>query len=99
MPYFIRQLPNARPVAAAQWFPGQELPGVSAESAGHPGGGGLLPVPPHAHMHTRKGILTVFAGDWVVTEPEGERHVCQPRLFEQNYALVPVEAKTAPPRA
>ena len=23
----------------------------------------------------------------------------QPRLFEQNYALVPVEVKTAPPRA
>lgn len=78
---------------ATQWFPGQELPGVSAESVGHPGGGGLLPVPPHAYVHTRKGILTVFATDWIITEPDGELHVCQHRLFQQNYAPVEVNAE------
>lgn len=96
MPYFIRHTPGARPIEATQWFPGQELPGVSSESAGHPGGRGLLPVPPHAYVHTRKGTLTVFASDWIITEPNGELHVCQHRLFEQNYALVEVDAETGP---
>ena len=79
-----------------QWYPGQELPGISSESAGHPGGGGLLPIPPHAHVHTRKGTITVFASDWVIIEPGGELHVCQHSLFEQNYSPVEVDGVTGP---
>ena len=89
MPFFIRSTPGARPVEAAQWFPGQPLAGVGGESAGHLGGGGLLPVPPHAFLHTRKGPLTVFAGDWVITEADGSLHVCQSALFAQSYAALP----------
>ena len=96
MPYFIRHTPGTRPIEATQWFPGQELPGVSAESAGHPGNGSLLPVPPHAYVHTRKGILTVFAGDWIITEPNGELHVCQHALFEQNYTPFEMAAEATP---
>ena len=99
MPYFIRNIPGARPIEATQWFPGQELPGVSSESAGHPGGAGLLPVPPHACVHTRKGTLTVFASDWVITEPNGELHVCQHRLFEQSYTPAELDAETGLPHA
>ncbi|MDQ2772440.1 MAG: hypothetical protein M3Y54_18290 [Bacteroidota bacterium] len=97
MPFFIRHSPGAKPVEATQWFPGHELPGVSSESAGHPGGGGLLPIPPHAYVHTRKGILTVFAGDWVITEPDGTLHVCQQRLFELSYAPVAEAGAEAAP--
>ena len=96
MPFFIRPQPGAQPVEATQWFPGQEQVGVSSESVGHPGGGGLLPAPPHAYVHTPQGTLTVFAGDWVITEPNGRRHVCQPRLFEQTYAPVAVDAEAGP---
>ena len=99
MPYFIRHTSDARPIEASQWFPGQELPGVSSESAGHPGTGSLLPVPPHAHVHTRKGTLTVFASDWIITEPNGELHVCQHRLFEPNYARLAVDTETGPAAA
>ena len=99
MPYFIRNTLGARPIEATQWFPGQELPGVSSESAGHPGGGGLLPVPPHAYVHTRKGTLTVFASDWIITEPNSELHVCQHRLFEPNYARLAVDTETGPAAA
>ncbi len=96
MPFFVRHTPGARPVEATQWFPGQELPGVSSESGGHPGGSGLLPVPPHAYVHTRKGTLTVFASDWIITEPDGTLHVCHHRLFEQTYAPVEVDADPDP---
>lgn len=99
MPYFVRHTPGAEPVEAMQWFLGQELPGISSESAGHPGGNGLLPVPPHAHVHTRRGTLTVFAGDWVITEPSGELHVCQHALFVQNYAPVKEDTATSLPIA
>ncbi|GAA4053100.1 hypothetical protein GCM10022409_45070 [Hymenobacter glaciei] len=96
MPYFIRPTPGAKPIEATQWFPGHELPGVSSESAGLPGGGGLLPVPPHAFVHARQGTLTVFASDWIITEPNGELHVCQHTLFEQSYFPVEVDAETGP---
>ena len=92
MPSFVRHSLGAKPVEATQWFPGQELLGVSSESAGHPGGGGLLPLPPHAFVHTRKDTLTVFAGDWIITEPDGTLHVCQHRLFEQSYVPAATEA-------
>lgn len=95
MPYFIRQAANAVPVEATQWFPGQDLPGVSSESAGHPGGGGLLPVPPHANLHTDKGTLTVFGGDWIITEPNGRLHVCNDHLFQQTYARFEPESSVA----
>jgi hypothetical protein len=94
MPYFIRQAANAVLVEATQWFPGQDLPGVSSESAGHPGGGGLLPVPPHAYLHTNKGTLTVFGGDWVITEPDGRMHVFSNSLFQQTYSVFEQERPT-----
>ena len=89
MPSFIRQPAKGTPVSAAQWFPGQELAGVADEATGHPGGGGLLPAPAHAYLHTPKGRFTVFAGDWVITEPGGEMHTCPDFLFQQTY--LPVE--------
>lgn len=88
MPFFTRHLPDT--VEATQWFPGQCISGITNEQPGHPGGGGLLPAPPHAHLTTRKGQLTVFAGDWVVTEPTGDKSICQDYQFKRSY--VPVDA-------
>ncbi|MBO2007919.1 hypothetical protein [Hymenobacter negativus] len=85
MSFFIHQRSNGSPVAAAQWFPGQHLTGVADESPSHPGGDGLLPSPPHAYLITPQGRFTLFAGDWVITEPEGRMHVCHDHLFRQNY--------------
>ena len=88
MPTFIRPRFPDIPVVATQWFPGRQLPGVADEAAGHPGGGALLPMPPHAFVHTPKGRFTVFAGDWVITEPDGTMHTCYDQLFQQTYRQV-----------
>ena len=72
-------------VEATQWLPGREVAGVAGEAAGQPGGGGLLPSPPHAYLATPRGRLTVFAGDWVVTEPTGEQHLYPDALFQERY--------------
>ena len=84
MPFFTRQ-PTGQ-VEAIQWFPGRRIAAITLENPGHPGGGDLLPSPPYAYLTTRRGRLTVFAGDWVVTEPTGEQHVCPNQLFRQTYA-------------
>jgi hypothetical protein len=89
MPSFIHQRSKGAPVSAAQWFPGQEVAGVTDEAPGHPGGDGLLPSPPHAYLVTPKGRFTLFAGDWVITEPEGRMHTCHDHLFRQSY--IPAE--------
>lgn len=75
-------------VEALQWFPGRPIAGVSDEWPGQPGGGGLLPSPPHAYFSTRRGRLTVFAGDWIITESTGEMHLCDDSLFRIRYAAV-----------
>ena len=97
MPFFIHRRFSGVPVLATQWFPGREVAGVAGERPGHPGGNGLLPSPPHAYLITPKGRFTLFAGDWVITEPEGRVHVCQNTLFQQSY--LPVKEKHAPARS
>ncbi len=95
MPTFVRQRSHDTRVVAVQWFPGQQLPGIADEAASHPGSSSLLPMPPHAFMHTPKGRLTVFAGDWVITEPDGTRHTCYDQLFRQTYVQVEEEPAVA----
>ena len=97
MSFFVRHRSNGTPVFAAQWYPGREVAGVDHEWPGHPGGNGLLPSPPHAYLVTPQGRFTLFAGDWVITEPEGRMHVCHDFLFRQCYA--PVENAENPPQA
>lgn len=85
----------AGPATGEQWFPGRRLAGLGAETAARPAHPGLLPSPPHAHLLTPRGRLTVFAGDWVVTEATGHRHVCPDEPFRRRYA--PVAAKGPAP--
>jgi hypothetical protein len=96
MPYFIHQRSKGSPVFAAQWFPGQQVAGVADESPGKFGSDSLLPSPPHAYLITPKARFTLFAGDWVITEPDGRLHVCHNRLFQQNYASVEYEEAALP---
>lgn len=93
MPHFIRPLlsPILAVVEAVQWFPGAAVAGVADESFGHAGGASLLAVPPHAFLTNGRQRLTVFAGDWVITEGSGRQHICQDDLFTQNYALADAE--------
>ncbi|WP_210521346.1 hypothetical protein [Hymenobacter terricola] len=93
MPLFTRQ--PAEIVEATQWLPGLRIAGLSGEESGHPGGGGLLPSPPHAYLATRHGRFTVFAGDWVITEPTGEMYVCRDDLFHRHY--IPLEGTAGQP--
>jgi hypothetical protein len=86
MPLFVRQ--PADPVEAVQWFPGLPVAGISDELPGHPGSPDLLPSPPHAYLVTPKGRFTVFASDWIITEPTGTQHVCHDSLFRQSYQPV-----------
>lgn len=88
MPLFTRLPTDTNLIEAHQWFPGQQVAGVADEAPGFAGNGSLLPVPPHAYLISRRGRLTVFAGDWVVTEPTGDPHICQDRLFQMSYTLV-----------
>jgi hypothetical protein len=91
MPLFIHKHASGLPVFAAQWFPGQEIVGVEHERPGHPGGNGLLPSPPHAYLVTAKGWFTLFAGDWVITEPDGRLHLCPGFLFPASYTALKEE--------
>lgn len=85
MPFFTRLPTDTNLIEAHQWFPGQQVAGVADEVPGFAGNASLLPVPPHAYLTNRKGRLTVFAGDWVITEPAGDQHICQDRLFQMAY--------------
>ena len=85
MPFFTRLPTDINLIEAQQWFPGQQVTGVADEAPGFAGNRSLLPVPPHAYVTNRKGRLTVFAGDWVITEPSGDQHICQDRLFQISY--------------
>ena len=86
MPHFIHQSAELTVVEATQWLPGRAVAGVAGEAPGHPGGGGLLPVPPHAYLVTPRGRFTVFAHDWIVTEPTGRQQACSPEQFARLYA-------------
>lgn len=86
MPFSTRLPTNINLIEAHRWFPGQRVAGVADDAPGIAGSSSLLPVPPHAYLTTRKGRLTVFAGDWVITEPTGDRHICQDRLFQIGYS-------------
>ena len=85
MPFFTRLSTDTYLIEAHQWFPGQQVVGVADEVPGFAGNDSLLPMSPHAYLTNRKGRLAVFAGDWVITEPTGDQHICQDRLFQMGY--------------
>lgn len=85
MPFFTRLPTDTNLIEAHQWFPGQQVAGVVDEVPAFAGSESLLPMSPHAYLINRKGRLTVFAGDWVITEPTGDQHICQDRLFQMSY--------------
>lgn len=37
------------------------------------------------HIHTLEGIMTVRAGDWIITGVEGEHYSCKPNIFAATY--------------
>ena len=75
-------------VWAVQWQPGQHPAGIVMELPASLGAPALLPFPAHAVLRTQLGHATVFAGDWIVTEPSGWRHVVPNEYAEQHYAAL-----------
>lgn len=86
MARLIRHLPET--VRAVQWQPGRRLAGIVLESPARPGVAALLPLPAYAVLRTSLGSFTVFAGDWIVTEPTGYRQVVSNERFERRYVAV-----------
>ena len=82
----VRQLPHT--VRATQWQPGRQLTGIVVENPARPGVAALLPLPAYAIFRTPLGSYTVFAGDWIVTEPTGRRHVVSNEQFARRYVAV-----------
>lgn len=75
-------------VRAEQWQLGRPLAGILAESPARPGMAALLPLPAYAVLRIRLVNYTVFAGDWIVTEPTGYRHVVANELFARRYVAL-----------
>jgi len=86
MPYSTPNLPEL--VEAVQWLPGRRMASIVCERAAYAGGGALLPAPAHAVLATQWGRLTVFAGDWIITEATGKKHVFADRYFQRRYAAL-----------
>ena len=41
-----------------------------------------------ARIDTPDGPELAYPGDWVITDPTGERHVCEDDLFQKEYEKV-----------
>jgi hypothetical protein len=66
-------------VEADQWFPGANIPGVQ-QVVRDAGTFGLV--------KTSQGEKIVHPGDWVVTEPDGQKRRWYPEEFEATYERV-----------
>lgn len=65
-------------VEAEQWWPGKEIEGVFVIEP-------QTREPGWAYVKTRGGNLTVYPGDWVIRNSEGELHLCNPDVFGAIY--------------
>ena len=68
-------------VEAEQWFPGRHIDGV------------IEPEPMSVtqffpFIDTLEGPVTLMSGDWIITDPDGQKHVCKPDVFEKTYERV-----------
>ena len=95
-PRYIRTPPET--VRAVQWRPGRRPAGIVMEVPASPGAPALLPFPVHAVLRTLQGNFTVFAGDWIVTEPSGHRHIVPDRSFELCYVALKGQQEIFAPR-
>lgn len=91
--------PLSETVRAEQWQPGRRPAGIVLERPSSAGNAALLPLPAHALLSTLPGRVTVFAGDWVVTEPSGRRHVVPNQSFAQRYAALESQPDVFVPQA
>lgn len=96
-PRFFR--PRSEAVQAVQWRPGRRPAGVILERPPGPGTAALLPWPAHALLGTQWGRVTVFAGDWIVTGPTGQRQVVPNKYFGQHYLALKGRRNVFVPRA
>jgi hypothetical protein len=67
---------------ATQWFKDGDHPGViSAKSLGHPGVNNVWMV------QTACGLAEVFAGDFIIDEPNapGKHYPCRPDVFARRW--------------
>jgi hypothetical protein len=69
-------------IEATQWHPGMHVDGVCFK---HEYAGAPPECPKVPHVHTVDGIVTVLAGDWIITKPNGEKYPCRPHLFAAKY--------------
>ena len=72
----FRKLPVV--VEAEQWFRGRKVEGVRA---GLLDGYGLI-------GPSGGDCKVVVSGDWIITEPTGERYPCKPDIFAATYERV-----------
>ena len=91
--------PRPKTGRAEQWQPGRRPAGIVLERPSSAGNAALLPLPAHALLSTLPGRVTVFAGDWVVTEPPGRRHVVPNQSIAQRYTALENQPDVFVPRA
>ena len=88
MPSVPCATPLPEPVAAVQWLAGERLASIVYERAASAGGGGGLPDPAHAEIATQRGALTEVAGEWIIAEASGHKHVLPDRYLTVWYAAL-----------
>lgn len=76
----FREMPVV--VEAVQWYPGVPVEGADEFEEWSGNGIRLLLI------QTNAGRRAALAGDWIVTDANGERHPCTPEAFEQTYKPV-----------
>lgn len=63
-------------VTARQWFPGDEIPGVSQDSLGLP------------YLVTDAGSLAVSPGDWIVIGSDNDLFLMSDAVFTATFKLI-----------
>lgn len=75
---------------AEQWFPGKKVSGVTGADpkkwCGCAFSGGPADIP-HIHPSVTECWL-VKPGDWVITNPKGERCLVKPDIFDKTYEKI-----------
>lgn len=86
-------LVRERPADAIRYAPGMILPGL-VEHAAFESRDPFLP----GHFDARATLdnVPVYAGDWIVTYPNGKRLVVKDRDFEREYEVVADRAEDGP---
>lgn len=76
-------------IEAEQWFPDKEIEGVTRDYFSRSDGSKELCNEWATIIYGPAGDkLTVWPGDWIITDVDGEKYPCKPDIFEKTYELV-----------